>query len=50
MFNRRIPNYDETLKRASVQLVDIVRLYPELLKLTGAGKLSKDHYYVQRVA
>ena len=46
----RIPDYDQTLKRVSVQLVDIVRLYPEYLKLTGAGKLSKDFYYVSRVA
>ena len=46
----KIPDYDETLKRASVLLIDIVRLYPELLKLTGAGRLSKDHDYVSRVA
>ena len=46
----RIDSYDRTLKKASVQLVDIVRLYPEFLKLTGAGKLSKDFYYVSRVA
>ena len=46
----RIQDYDQTLKKASVQLIDIVRLFPEYLKLTGAGKLSKDHYYVSRVA
>ena len=47
---QRIPDYDSILRRASVQLVDIVRLYPELLKLTGGGRLSKDYYYVARVA
>ena len=46
----RIQDYDKTLDKAKVQLVDIVRLYPEFLKLTGAGKLSKDYYYVSRVA
>jgi len=47
---QRISEYDSVLKRASVQLVDIIRLYPEFLKLTGGGKLSKDFYYVARVA
>ena len=46
----RIPEYDAILKRAAVQLVDIIRLYPELLKLSGGGRLSKDYYYVARVA
>ena len=31
-------------------MVDIIRLYPEFLKLTGGGKLSKDFYDVARVA
>ena len=47
----RIPDYDQVLRRVSVQLVDIVRLFPEYIKLTGANKLSKYYYYyVSRVA
>ena len=45
----RMLEYDKTLEKAKVNLIDIIRLYPEFLKLTGAKKLSKDYYYVKRV-